>query len=563
MKLINKKINEAIKQQLIDAGRHPVVAQILAARKITSSQDVEYPIELLLSPDELLNCNEAADFLSHAIRDQKKITIVGDYDADGASGSSVAILGFRLLGIEVDFLIPSRFKNGYGLSSEIVNIAHTKKTDIIITVDNGIASFEGINHANGLGIDVIVTDHHLQAENLPSAKFIINPNQKKCSFPSKNLCGAGVVFYLLIALRKKLRDQDYFDNLNLKEPNLLQLLDLVALATIADMVKMDFNNRLLVHHGLKVIRSQQCNLGLKKIFQLTNKSHLNALTSDLSFVIAPKINAAGRIDDMSLGVACLTATNEYEAHHYAKQLIEFNFQRKKTEADMQDDAQAIMQGFNKSNKTICLFNDKWHQGVIGILASRLKENFYRPVIIFAQDDSGQLKGSARSIDGFHIRDAIDLVAKKNPEIILTFGGHAMAAGLTIKQDSFDTFVQSFEEVAGSILKPEDLSEIVEVDDSILQDDINVHIIDEINQLEWGNGFQRPLFEDTFDCVDQEVIKGLHTKLNLAKQKHTFEGIYFNYQELIPDRVKCLYTVENNKFNNINKLTLNIKKIIHE
>ena len=563
MKLINKKINEAIKQQLIDAGRHPLVAQILAARKITSSQDVEYPIELLLSPDELLNCNEAANFLSHAIRDQKKITIVGDYDADGASGSSVAILGCRLLGIEVDFLIPSRFKNGYGLSSEIVDIAHTKKTDIIITVDNGIASFEGINHANGLGIDVIVTDHHLQAENLPSAKFIINPNQKKCSFPSKNLCGAGVVFYLLIALRKKLRDQDYFDNLNLKEPNLLQLLDLVALATIADMVKMDFNNRLLVHHGLKVIRSQQCNLGLKKIFQLTNKSHLNALTSDLSFVIAPKINAAGRMDDMSLGVACLTATNEYEAHHYAKQLIEFNFQRKKTEADMQDDAQAIMQGFNKSNKTICLFNDKWHQGVIGILASRLKENFYRPVIIFAQDDSGQLKGSARSIDGFHIRDAIDLVAKKNPEIILTFGGHAMAAGLTIKQDSFDTFVQSFEEVAGSILKPEDLSEIVEVDDSILQNDINVHIIDEINQLEWGNGFQRPLFEDTFDCVDQEVIKGLHTKLNLAKQKHTFEGIYFNYQELIPDRVKCLYTVENNKFNNINKLTLNIKKIIHE
>lgn len=563
MKLINKKINEAIKQQLIDAGRHPLVAQILAARKITSSQDVEYPIELLLSPDELLNCNEAADFLSHAIRDQKKITIVGDYDADGASGSSVAILGCRLLGIEVDFLIPSRFKNGYGLSSEIVDIAYTKKTDIIITVDNGIASFEGINHANGLGIDVIVTDHHLQAENLPSAKFIINPNQKKCSFPSKNLCGAGVVFYLLIALRKKLRDQDYFDNLNLKEPNLLQLLDLVALATIADMVKMDFNNRLLVHHGLKVIRSQQCNLGLKKIFQLTNKSHLNALTSDLSFVIAPKINAAGRMDDMSLGVACLTATNEYEAHHYAKQLIEFNFQRKKTEADMQDDAQAIMQGFNKSNKTICLFNDKWHQGVIGILASRLKENFYRPVIIFAQDDLGQLKGSARSIDGFHIRDAIDLVAKKNPEIILTFGGHAMAAGLTIKQDSFDTFVQSFEEVAGSILKPEDLSEIVEVDDSILQDDINVHIIDEINQLEWGNGFQRPLFEDTFDCVGQEVIKGLHTKLNLAKQKYTFEGIYFNYQELIPDRVKCLYTVENNKFNNINKLTLNIKKIIHE
>ena len=563
MKLINKKINEAIKQQLIDAGRHPLVAQILAARKITSSQDVEYPIELLLSPDELLNCNEAANFLSHAIRDQKKITIVGDYDADGASGSSVAILGFRLLGTEVDFLIPSRFKNGYGLSSEIVDIAHTKKTDIIITVDNGIASFEGINHANGLGIDVIVTDHHLQAENLPSAKFIINPNQKKCSFPSKNLCGAGVVFYLLIALRKKLRDQDYFDNLKLKEPNLLQLLDLVALATIADMVKMDFNNRLLVHHGLKVIRSQQCNLGLKKIFQLTNKSHLNALTSDLSFVIAPKINAAGRMDDMSLGVACLTATNEYEAHHYAKQLIEFNFQRKKTEADMQDDAQAIMQGFNKSNKTICLFNDKWHQGVIGILASRLKENFYRPVIIFAQDDSGQLKGSARSIDGFHIRDAIDLVAKKNPEIILTFGGHAMAAGLTIKQDSFDTFVQSFEEVAGSILKPEDLSEIVEVDDSILQDDINIHIIDEINQLEWGNGFQRPLFEDTFDCVGQEVIKGLHTKLNLAKQKHIFEGIYFNYQELIPDRVKCLYTVENNKFNNINKLTLNIKKIIHE
>ena len=563
MKLINKKIDESIKQQLINTGRHPLVSQILAARNISSSKDVEYPIEQLLSPNKLLNCNEAADFLSDAIQKQKKITIVGDYDADGASGSSVAILGFRLLGIEVDFLIPSRFKNGYGLSSEIVDMANTKKTDIIITVDNGIASFEGIIHANDLGIDVIVTDHHLQAENLPDAKFIINPNQKKCSFPSKNLCGAGVVFYLLTAIRKKLRDQNYFDNLNLDEPNLLQLLDLVALATIADMVKMDFNNRLLVHHGLRVIRSQQCNLGLKKLFQLTNKSHLTALTSDLSFVIAPKINAAGRMDDMSLGVACLTATNENEAHEYARQLIEFNFQRKKTEADMQEDAQAIMRGFDNNNKTICLFNEKWHQGVIGILASRLKENFYRPVIIFAQDESGYLKGSARSIEGFHVRDAIDLVAKKNPEVIVTFGGHAMAAGLTIKKNRFDSFAQSFEEVAESILKPEDLSEIIEVDDSILQDNINVHIIDEINQLEWGNGFQRPLFSDTFDCVDQEVIKGLHTKLNLTKHNQIFEGIFFNYQESIPDRVKCLYTVETNKFNNTNKVTLNIKKIIHE
>ena len=396
MKLVNKKIDESIKQQLINTGRHPVVSQILAARNISSSKDVEYPMEQLLSPNKLLNCNEAAGFLSDAIQKQKKITIVGDYDADGASGSSVAILGFRLLGIEVDFLIPSRFKNGYGLSSEIVDMAHIKKTDIIITVDNGIACFEGISRANDLGIDVIVTDHHLQAENLPNAKFIINPNQKKCSFPSKNLCGAGVVFYLLIAIRKKLRDQNYFDNLNLVEPNLLQLLDLVALATIADMVKMDFNNRLLVHHGLRVIRSQQCNLGLKKLFQLTNKSHLTALTSDLSFVIAPKINAAGRMDDMSLGVACLTAKNENEAHEYARQLIEFNFQRKKTEADMQEDAQAIMRGFNNNNKTICLFNEKWHQGVIGILASRLKENFYRPVIIFAQDESGYLKGSVNN-----------------------------------------------------------------------------------------------------------------------------------------------------------------------
>lgn len=563
MKLISKKIDESIKQQLIDAGLQPTVSQILAARNISSFKDVDYPIEHLLPPNKLLNCNEAADFLADAIHNHKKITIVGDYDADGASGSSVAILGFRLLGFEVDFLIPSRFKNGYGLSCEIVDIAHTQKTNIIITVDNGISSFDGIRHANDLGINVIVTDHHLQAENLPNANFIINPNQKKCSFPSKNLCGAGVVFYLLIALRKKLRDQNYFDNLNLEEPNLFQLLDLVALATIADMVKMDFNNRLLVHHGLRVIRSQHCNLGLKKIFELTNKSHSRALTSDLSFVIAPKINAAGRMDDMSLGVACLTAKNEHEAYEHAKQLIEFNSQRKKTEANMQGDAQAIMREFDNSNKTICLFNEKWHQGVIGILASRLKENFYRPVIIFAQDESGYLKGSARSIEGFHVRDAIDLVAKKNPEAILTFGGHAMAAGLTIKKEYFDSFLKSFEEIADSILKPEDLSEIVEVDVSILEDNINVHIIDEINQLEWGNGFQRPLFADTFDCVNQEVIKGLHTKLNLTKQNQSFEGIFFNYKELIPDRVKCLYTVETNKFNNTNKLILNIKKIIHE
>ena len=562
MKLIQKKINDKLRSELIENGIAKHTAQLLAARNIKSFADINYSIEMLLPPELLKDCNEASNFLSQAIIDQKKVVIVGDYDADGATGSSVAILGFQLFGLDVDFLIPSRFKQGYGLSPEIVNLAHSMHAEIIITVDNGIASFDGVNRANELGIDVVITDHHLQAETLPKASFIVNPNRKDCSFPSKSLCGAGVLFYLLIAIRKSLRNKHYYSD-NLKEPNLMQLLDLVALATIADVVPLDFNNRLMLHFGLKKIRSHQCNLGIKKLFQLSNKNHMECQASDLGFIIAPKINAAGRMNDMSLGVQCLTSANEFEASYYAKQLIEFNHERKQTESVMKEDANKILKDFKPQKKTICLFSDEWHQGVVGVLASRIKEAFYRPVIIFAEDENNYLKGSARSINGFHIRDAIDIVAKKSPHIISTFGGHAMAAGLTIHKKYFNEFVKLFEEVAGQYINHDDLNEVIEFDTSLLESNINLSIVEEISFLEWGNGFPKPLFMDEFECIDQELIKDSHSKLKLKFKDSVYDSILFNFIEPIFGRMKCLYTLETNKYMNKSNVVINIKKIIND
>ena len=470
MKVKEKIINSTIYNSLVSSGFNPALSSLFASRRISSVDDVDYKLDKLLPPDLLKSARESSNLLISKIDGKEKIIIIGDYDADGATATACGYLGLKKFGADVDFIVPNRFKFGYGLTPEIVDLAYKKKPGLIVTVDNGIASIEGVRKANSYGIDVLITDHHLPGEELPNAKFIVNPNQVSCQFPSKNLCGVGVIFYVLLSLRTELRNRNKF--LNNPEPILSDLLDLVALGTIADLVKLDFNNRVLVNYGIKKIRSGNCNFGIESLAQLSKKNLKDLKTSDLSFSIAPKINAAGRLDDMAIGIKCLISKNKNEAEKYAKKLLVFNDQRKLVENKMKDEALSILSNYViKNNYTIAMYDDKWHQGVIGIVASRLKEKYYRPSIIFAKDESGYLKGSGRSIPSFHLRDALDLVSKRHPDLILTFGGHAMAAGLTIKPDNLKVFCAEFETIAKEILSPDDLNLIIQciIDDGFIVD----------------------------------------------------------------------------------------------
>ena len=436
-----KNVDSKIFNSFIKNGTNPVLSNLFAARDIKSIQDVDYSFDKLISPDLLKSGKGAANLLIDKINRKEKIIIIGDYDVDGATATACAFLGLKKFGANVDFIVPNRFKYGYGLTPDIVDLAYKKNPGLILTVDNGIASIEGVKKANTYGIDVVITDHHLPGDKLPDTKFIVNPNQLSCKFPSKNLCGAGVIFYVLILVRSEIRNKKNDDNdYKMAEPSLGDLIDLVALGTIADLVKLDFNNRVLVNFGIKKIRSGSCNFGIEAILNLSKKKFTDIKTSDLSYLIAPKINAAGRLSDMSIGIKCLIAKNKKEATIYANKLNIINQQRKIIEDKMKKEAFSILDNHSINNTySISLFDKQWHQGVIGIVASRLKERYFCPTIIFAQDEAGNLKGSGRSIPNFHLRDALDLISKKNPSLIITFGGHAMAAGLSIRKENFPLF----------------------------------------------------------------------------------------------------------------------------
>ncbi|MEK9770912.1 MAG: single-stranded-DNA-specific exonuclease RecJ [Nitrosomonadales bacterium] len=560
MKLSYREKKNDLVEDLLKRGFSKTLANILASRKISSADDCCYDFNKLLAPNLLKDCIEAGNYLADALLSNKKIFIVGDYDADGATATATAIKGLNLFGFKnVDFLIPSRFKSGYGLSPEIVDEVKRLDGNIIITVDNGIGSFQAIDRANTCGIDVIITDHHLQAEKLPNAKFIVNPNRIDCNFPSKNLCGVGVVFYLLISIRKALRDKNYF-NQN-KEANLLEVIDLVALGTIADLVPLDFNNRLIVNYGLKKIRSNQCNEGIKQLLILSNKNFTECKTTDLSFSVAPKINAAGRMNDMSIGVRCLISSSPSEVISISKSLMNLNYQRRETEHEMTANADDMLKGFNESNLSICLYNSDWHQGIVGILASRIKEKFKRPTIIFSEDDDGYLKGSGRSISSIHLRDVIDKIYKKNSNNFLSFGGHAMAAGVKIKKDFFIEFSQNFEIEVSKLIDHEDLDEIVNLDESLLDENLTFDLVKEINEYSWGQDFPAPIFRDSFDVIEQNIVAEKHLKLILRNGKQEFEGIYFNRSEGLPDKIKAVYSLNNQIFRN--KQTIQVVIKAHE
>ena len=556
-----RKKNIILEKQLIEFDIHKTLASILSARAIDSSNDIDYKLEKLIPYCELSFAESAANFILDMILAKKNILIIGDYDADGATASACAIKGLEKFGANVDFLVPNRFEDGYGLSVSIVEKALEKKPDLIITVDNGIASIEGVEKAKAHGVDVVITDHHLPGDALPNANFIINPNQKSCNFPSKNLCGVGVIFYLLIAIKSQAKKRKLL-NKN-EEPRLSDLLDIVCLGTIADLVKLDFNNRLLVQFGMHIIRSGEGNFGIRAISQLSNRRLQNLKTSDLSFVIAPKLNAAGRLDDMSLGIKCLLAKTFDEALHHARRLLSLNTERRQIENEMKDSALSKdILGSLENKKAIALYDASWHQGIIGILASRIKEKFYRPTIIFAKDEEGRLKGSGRSISNFHLRDAIDLISKKNPNLIMSFGGHAMAAVLTILENDFSLFETEFESVASDLLNANDLSIEFEIDHSIL-DDINIDGINLINGEIWGQGFPAPIFKDSFQVLDQKIIGGKHVKCTLKYKEKKFSAIYFNHEQSLADKIETIYEIDINRYSGKEEIQLILRQIINE
>ena len=561
MKTHKRPINHDVKEALIEIGFHPKLAILYSARGIKSPKNISYELENLIPPKSLLSANSAAKFLAEHIDKKNKIIIIGDYDADGATASACGVLGLKKFGADVSFIVPNRFKFGYGLTPEIVELAAEQKPDLIITVDNGIASIEGVSNAREKGIDVLITDHHLPADILPDANFIINPNQPDCTFPSKNLCGVGVIFYLLLSLRAFYRNEGKFSNTS--EPKLSDLLELVCLGTVADLVTLDFNNRILVSSGIKKMRSGMGNYGIRAIAKLSKKNIYEMKTSDLSFSIAPKLNAAGRLADMSLGIKCLISETLDEALLYAKQLISLNDQRRSIETGMLETALSSINITTNINYSITLFNSNWHQGVIGIIASRLKEKYYRPTIIFAKDDNGLLKGSGRSISSFHLRDALDLVSKEYPEIIVTFGGHAMAAGLTIKEEDFNNFSKAFEQIAKRLLSEDDLNLTVDVDSSILDDDLDYKTVNLINKEIWGQGFPPPLFLDEFNIISQRIVAEKHTKLYLSKDEINYDAIFFNNVQIQPDRIRAIYSIEVNDFNGAISNQIIIKSILDE
>lgn len=555
---------------LSGCGLSPVLARIYAARGIENFSQLETELAHLIPFDQLKNIALMATLLADAIAAKKRLLIVADYDSDGATACAVGIRILRKFGAMVDYLVPNRFEFGYGLTPEIVQLAHaTKQPDILITVDNGIASVEGVSEANRLGMQVLITDHHLPGDALPAATAIINPNQPDCPFPSKSIAGVGVIFYLMLALRAELRQRGAFTTTG-QVPNLASFLDLVALGTVADVVKLDSNNRILVQQGLQRIRKGRGCAGVNALLQVSRRDYQQITTYELGFMLGPRLNAAGRLDDMSLGIECLITDDETHAAQIAQQLDELNRQRREIESTMQESALLKLEDLLKTRQpeiqsaySICLFDHDWHQGVIGILASRIKDKYHRPVIIFAPGNENELKGSGRSINSFHLRDALDLVAKRHPELILKFGGHAAAAGLTINTDHFEKFCDAFEQVAQSLLTPADLTRIIETDGDLELSEINMELAEYLNQQVWGQGFPQPAFNARFYVESQRIVGEKHLKLKLRKLDSTikdqplqtsqksdesYDGILFFHHDPLPDLIDAIYRLQINEYN---------------
>jgi single-stranded-DNA-specific exonuclease len=552
---------------------HPVLQRIYAARNIQSAEELDYSLQGLLPFSALLGMDEAVVLLVNACKENKKILIVADFDADGATSCALAMRGLKSMGFsDVLYVVPNRFEFGYGLSPEIVEVAAEMKPDIIITVDNGISSIEGVALARSRNIDVLITDHHLPGSALPDANAIVNPNQPGDNFPSKNLAGVGVMFYILIALRSHLRDQNWFSENNIPEPNLAELLDLVALGTVADVVPLDHNNRILVAQGLARIRSGKCCPGIRELLKAANRSLQNTTAQDLSFVVAPRLNAAGRLTDMSLGIECLLADDQQSAKDMALKLDQLNKERREIQAEMQSQAMIDIADLDLNNQAslpngVCLFNENWHQGVVGILAGRIKDRINRPTIVFAKDKEDYIKGSARSISSVHIRDVLDTIASQHPGIISKFGGHAMAAGLTILEADFDQFSTLFDQVTGRFLTGEELDGVLVSDGELSVNELSFDLAEIIiSSGPWGQGFPEPVFDGEFEIINTRIVGERHLKLQLRHpgNNRAIDAIAFNVtDEDWPEstgRVQTVYKLDINEFAGRRQLQLMVDYI---
>ncbi len=555
--LLRRMFDAGVAQRLAAEGIAPPLARALAARGVASLHELELSTRELIAPARLTHVDAAAQLIAESIESGKRLLIVADYDCDGATACAVGLRGLRMMGANVDYLVPNRFEYGYGLTPEIVDLAAARpagKPSLLITVDNGIASVAGVARANQLGIDVLITDHHLPGKRLPAARVIVNPNQRGCGFPSKNLAGVGVMFYVLLALRAELRARGRFTEAS--QPRLNALLDLVALGSVADVVPLDRNNRILVAAGLDRIRNGQAQPGITALFQVAGRSHRTARASDLGFAIGPRINAAGRLTDMTVGIECLMTDEPERALELARQLDQLNRERRAIEADMQFDAQAALDAVDPGeNRTITLFNENWHQGVVGLVASRVKEKFHRPTIAFARADERTLRGSGRSIDGVHLRDVLDLVTKAAPEMVDKFGGHAMAAGLTLGADRYEGFARAFEAATRASSDAELFMRRIATDGPLAAGEITLGLIEAIDRQIWGQGFAPPLFDNEFAVVEQRLLKDAHLRLTLELDGNRFNAIWFRHTETLPTRVRLAYRPAADEYQGLRRVTL--------
>ena len=521
----------------------PLLTRLYAARGVNSEAELDKSLARLIPFQQLKGIEAAVDLLVVALEQRQRILIVGDFDADGATASTVGVLGLRLLGAaHVDYLVPSRFKFGYGLTPEIVAVALERVPQLLVTVDNGISSVDGVAAAKAAGLKVLVTDHHLPGSELPAADAIVNPNQPGCEFPSKALAGVGVMFYVLMALRARLRELGWYANT--PQPNIGELLDLVALGSVADVVPLDANNRILVHQGLERIRAGRARPGIKAILEVAKRDAARITSTDLGFIIGPRLNAAGRLDDMSLGIECLLSTDAASAQEMAGQLDGMNQDRKAIEQGMQREALVQLKDLELDAMPfgLCLFDPEWHQGVIGILASRLKERYHRPTIAFAAAGEGLLKGSARSVQGFHVRDALEAVNARHPGLMSKFGGHAMAAGLTLAEADFPRFAEAFDLEVRRQLQAEDLTGRLLSDGPLAVEEFHLELARALRHAgPWGQHFPEPLFHGVFQLVEQRIVGERHLKVVLKSECGTLklDGIAFGVdREVWPNPTVC-------------------------
>jgi single-stranded-DNA-specific exonuclease len=565
-----KTRSESVPPDLLTAFP-PLIAQLYANRGVSSLDEVPRKLDALPHFECLFGIQDAVELLFRHLAAQHTITIVGDYDADGATSTSVLTLGLSMMGAKnVNYVVPNRFEYGYGLSVPIVELilAQQQSTSLIITVDNGISSIDGVAFAKEQGLDVLITDHHLPGAELPKADAILNPNQPECEFPSKALAGVGVVFYFLIALRRSLESKGWFESEQLKAPNLGQLLDLVALGTVADVVPLDPINRLLVHQGLQRIRAGRGRPLINALIELSKKSYAQVSAQDIAFGIAPKLNAAGRLDDMGLGIDGLVTRDEQKAQLIAAQLDDLNSERKAIEKSMQVEAEQVLNqlelGDNLPNG-VCIFEPSWHQGVVGLLASRIKDKYHRPVVAFAEGDDGTLKGSARSIEGLHIKDAFELIASRHPGLILKFGGHAMAAGLSIDSSNYHAFKHAFELITDELLADTKLERIFWTDGELDVEQLTIETAEQIYHAgPWGQAFPEPLFRGRFEVIQQRIVGANHLKLVLSPDhgRTLIDAIWFNANRAtVEKQVEVVYSLDINEYRGRRSLQLMVRHLV--